>query len=271
MRVLHIWDIAGVPSLMCRSLKRAGIESKVLMRASHDTLGFSKHYGSTLIDKPANAFILDCINEARTYDIVHIHAAWSMVIKMREAYPRKKIVFQHHGNSDTQSRDYEKELKPIHEAVNDIAVATRDLHKYLNDRGVTNTLIENAVDTDLFKPMDCEKSDKALAIDIRYINIDWTKEFTLKHTDWDIEIFNRETNYIHFKDMPQLLNSYKRFIDVKCPEWLKGKPVKAYSKTGREALACGLEVLNYDGNIVSGLPIDFTPEYQVQKLLGFYG
>jgi len=268
MKVLHIWNTAGVASLMSKSLRKHGIQSDVIMRTGYDPFNMCEYYGDELLNVGGSEFLREAIKKAEGYDIIHVHGIFKMMKRLRDAYPDKKLILQHHGTELTTGDIHE--LFNYYQYCDSIVTSTHDLFMFLNKFKIENTLIENAVDTDLFKPIEQSKFKDALMFDIRYVDTESSQRFVEKVSDWEYNLIDRETNHVSYTEMPLFLNKYSRFIDVKCYEWTNGIPGQAYSKTGREALACGLEVLNYRGKVVKGLPIKFTPEHQVNELINLY-
>ncbi|HDY88498.1 MAG TPA: hypothetical protein ENH82_10375 [bacterium] len=270
MRILHIWNTAGVASLMSKYLEKHGHRSEVIMRKSHDPFGMTEYYGHASTDLSGPEFIDHAVVMAKFYDVIHLHGLYRIAAQIKTLYPEKKVVLQHHGTELSQCEDDDLRLES-YKSCDAIIASTMDLSSLLSKNGVEHYLLDNAVDTEIFKPMDnINKSELALMFDIRYLDTESSLKFVNSRVDWDAFLVDREESHIEYKEMPRYLNAFKRYIDVKCYEWTKGHPGKAYSKTGREALACGLEVLNYRGDIVKGLPAKFTPEVMVEKLIGIY-
>lgn len=268
-RILHIWNTAGVASIMSKQLRLNDYVSDVIMRKGFDPFGMAEYYGDDLLDLDSNSFIKTAIEKSKDYDIIHVHALLKIVPELRRKYPNKKIVFQHHGTELSNcSNPILRKNSYLH--CDSIICSTHDLSDILIKERIEHFLVENAVDTDLFKPIECIKKDAALRIGIRYIDEGSVTKFLRHYCDWNYETVDREKCSVSYVEMPILLNMYSKYIDVKCYEWTSGQPGKAYSKTGREALSCGLEVFNYNGEVQKGLLKEFTPEYQVKQLIKIY-
>lgn len=267
--VLHIWNIAGVASLMSKELKRNGYKSEVISRDGYDPFNIGIFYGDTPLKTDSRRYISNCLHRAYSYDIIHVHALYKIIPQLRNLYPFKKIVLQYHGTELTQCIDKPLRIK-AQSLVDNIICSTQDLHKILNNEGTNNTLIDNAVDTDHFKPIPTNKKDNALKFDIRYINTPAVENYLKNHCEWEYETIDRELNPIMYKDLPNILNSYNRYIDIKLYDWEKVTPHQALSKTARECLSCGLEVFTYNNKVIKGLPIEYTPEYMIKRLISLY-
>lgn len=254
INVLHIWDVAGVSCLLAKIMKPYGYNSLVIKRKSHDPFRFLEHYNQKyLLDIVGPVFLKMAERMAKKFDIVHIHSIFKLVPKIKKA----KIVLHYHGTDLSRNLNNPFRIKCDTKA-DLILVSTPNLmqdgFKYL----------PNCIDTDMFKPMDVQKNNKALLFSIRYLDMNLIKEH-LNNTDYDI--YDREKHPLKYNEMPALLNKYKRYIDLK---YVDQKKLLAYSKTGLESLACGLEVYNFNNKIVKGLPEIHTPKYVANKLNQYY-
>jgi len=266
MKILHIWNTAGVASLLASTQRKYGHDASVFMRSSHDPYMFTSYYGGQTLNMSGGEFIREAIKEAKDYDIIHVHASYRILERLREEYPLKTIVLQHHGRELTTG-DLEEVFKS-YAYCDSIITSTHDLHELLNNKGIKNHYIPNAVDTNLFKP-DNQDKNGALFINTKYIDTNSMLDF-IGSIPYDIYVMERELEKLTFDRMPKLLNQFELYIDVKCPEFTNYKPVQAYSRTGLEALSCGLSVLNYKGDIVRGLAAKHTPEAQFIDVLSVY-
>lgn len=269
MKILHIWNTAGVASLMAKHLRRKGHHVDVLMRTGYDPFLMNEYYNYSLLNLSGNEFLNHAIKQAEHYDVIHVHAIYKIGKRLRELYPNKKLILQYHGTELTNCTDNAFRISQSL-YFNHVLCSTNDLYNILKYESKRGILLENAVDTDIFKPKDQNKFKSALLFKIRYTDIDLIQSFVKSNTDWDVYLIDREKDFKTYSEMPILLNQFDKYIDVKIYSWTTGKPGEAYSKTGREALACGLKVLNYKGDIVSGLPEEFTPEYMIDRLLNIY-
>ena len=66
-----------------------------------------------------------------------------------------------------------------------------------------------------------------------------------------------------YTELPRFLKRYKIYVDIR---YVDGKILPNLSKTGLEALACGLDVLDFDLRFRHGLPIEHYPLAAVSKL-----
>ena len=95
--------------------------------------------------------------------------------------------------------------------------------------------------------------------------IEWQGEERIE--SHDITIINREKNTTTYSELPKTLNQYGGFIDIRHHK--QRGLLTDRSKTGLEALACGLKVLTPEGWITS-LPERHKPEIVVKNLIAKY-
>lgn len=273
MRILHVWNTAGIASLIANEQIKRGHHVNVMMRYPFDPFGFTEYYGFDYLDISANQFLDYCFDIANNYDVIHFHGIDREIERYRSAYPGKKIIVHYHGSEVTKNNDVKKR-RNVSKLSDFIFSSTLDVHLKLNKEGIKNTYIPNPIDIHLFKPLQIEKEeDRYLYVSSRYIDIESVLTFLEDKIDiTKIDLFDREEYGIPFYEMPELLNEYNTFIDVKCYEWLNGKPGEAYSTTGLQASSCGLNVLNYKGEIVNNIHLEHTPKKAcdiIDKLLDF--
>lgn len=254
--VLHIWNTAGVASVIAKFQKKIlGWNTWVIMRGKYDKYGLTT-YGE-IINTDKIRFILKALVLARKYDIIHVHDLDRLIPVLKTIY-NKKIILHYHGS---RIRGRWSERKKYWGKADLVLVSTPDL---LENAPNDIIYLPNPVDTQLFKPMlRFRKRNTALYIYRHQLNedIEWPKKIAEK-MGWDLTIIDREKNPIPYREMPQILNRYEYFIDR--------KHIPSLSKTALEALACGVKVVRWDEKIVSELPIEHSPKYVVFKLKELY-
>ncbi|MBS7606180.1 glycosyltransferase, partial [Candidatus Bathyarchaeota archaeon] len=109
MRILHIWNTAGVASVIAKFMDRLfGTKSLVVHRRAFDPFGVTT-YGE-LWDCGAKTFALKCLVLARKFDIIHIHSFDKLIPYLKFLYPNKPIVLHYHG-SDIRGKWLQKEKR----------------------------------------------------------------------------------------------------------------------------------------------------------------
>jgi hypothetical protein len=97
MKVLHIWNTAGIGSIIAKYMDRLfGTKSLVVHRRVFDPYGFTT-YGE-LWDCGAKMFALKCLWLARKFDIVHVHSFDKLILFLKFLYPKKPVVMHYLGS-----------------------------------------------------------------------------------------------------------------------------------------------------------------------------
>jgi len=256
MKILHVWDVAGVSSILAKYQRKLGHDVTVLARLSSDVLGITSFYEKP-VDLRARSYVKMVLREAKNYDIIHIHDLPELILLLRLRYPRKKIVIHFHGK---YSILFKRFVKFYILFANAIIVATPDLQQYLPKAHILPTI----VDTDHFNGN--PTSNKILAFTIRYLD---QEKFRQHVGNVDIEIVDREKTPIPYSEMPAFLKQFGTYVDVKYFTHTN-ELLKAHSKTCFEALACGLNVIDWQGNVLKKLPENHKPEQIVRQCLEIY-
>jgi len=74
MRILHIWNQAGVSSILAKYQNKLGHYSEVIKRDGFDLYGIEKYYGSTIYKGSSAGFYLYARKRSKDFDIVHVHS-----------------------------------------------------------------------------------------------------------------------------------------------------------------------------------------------------
>jgi glycosyltransferase involved in cell wall biosynthesis len=292
MHILHI-DPCGFACIFAIYQRLQGHESKVIIPGYQDKYGIIKFYKDYVVWVPEQEFFEKCIEEASRADIIHIHSLINVLFKLRKKFGRsKKIVLHYHGTdirgshqpverSTSQSNlAYALFLKAKMRArkllrnrrhlkaqrlADAVIVSTPDLLQW-----VTNcTYLPNPVDIDHFKPQTIyEKKKNALIIKTEVTDTRWVLDYCKNNNiNLDIEVYDRAQSPIMHADMPNFLRQYTVYVDIR---YVNETVLQALSKTGLEALACGLKVLNYRLECRQGLPIEHDPRNVISCLSNIY-
>jgi hypothetical protein len=107
-----------------------------------------------------------------------------------------------------------------------------------------------------------------LTMDTEAIDIGLALNYCKQHNvNQEIDVYNRIKDPIMYKDMPAFLKKYGLYVDVR---YVDGKILENLSKTALEALACGLDVLDYKLNRIHGLPDEYDPKNVTSRLETIY-
>ncbi|MGC2575553.1 MAG: hypothetical protein WA364_28945 [Candidatus Nitrosopolaris sp.] len=297
MRILHIWDQAGVAYVLAKYQNLQGHYSKAMMVREYDKYGIGRFYNEHVIDVTLEEFVQRSLVEAQSADILHVHSRSDIVIRLRNEFGNsKKIILQYHG---TDIRGIKKQKLPHRSKLSDLAIRgiftyrrVRDtilfkkkIHSQAQrqaDAVIVSTpdllpLVSNAVylpnpiDTDHFTPdktFEKVERERALTMDTEAIDIGLALKYCKqRNVNREIDVYNRIKDPIMYKDMPAFLKKYRLYVDVR---YIDGKILENLSKTALEALACGLEVLDYKLNRRHGLPDEYSPKNVASRLETIY-
>jgi hypothetical protein len=271
--ILHIWSVGGSSSVSLKAVKALGYNGDVVMRRDQDPYHFTEWYDDIVLDISGGDYMTLVNKMARNYDIIHSHGIYDNLEEIKQRYPDKKIVIHYHGSDLLNCQDEEFRLKQ--ESFADcVLVSTEDMipHvEYVKDKPCH--FVPNPIDQDLYKWIDNpERRDLSVFFDMSYLETELVEEWIKERHDWEYVVRDREEHPIPFSQIPEFYSNFTRYIDVKIVKRVKSgnEPGKALSKSGLEALACGLEVLNWDNKILKGLPEQHTMAAHAEQMDKIY-
>lgn len=252
MKILHVWNTAGVASTIAKFMDRIyGTRSTILYRRVFDKFGHTV-YGE-LLDCGAKEFVFRTLLRSLRYDIIHIHSLDNLVLLFKMFNAGKPIVLHYHG-SDIRGRWMFR--RRYWRFANVVLVSTQDLLIGAPEHVI---YLPNPVDTDIFHPNQGITRKPRSALAFRYYIDEAKVKYYAEKYGLELTILERNYPYLH---MPKLLGSYEYYIDK--------TEIPSLSKTALEALACGTKVIRWDGQIVHQLPEEHKPENVVKKLYEIY-
>ena len=297
MRILHVWDQAGVACILAKYQRRQGYSSSVLRVNDQDKYGINKFYSDLITLCSEQDFIQRSLREADSAQLIHVHSRIDVIAPVRERYGKSKKIFLHYHGTDIRgfspptvhqkhgripsilptSKSILKKLirrksgnivrnRKAQLAADGILVSTPDLLKLIKRA----SYLPNPVDIEHFKPDDngSDRGKRALTIRSEVTDIEWALEYCKRNNvDLDIETCDRTQNPVMYQDMPFFLKRYNTYVDIRL---VNGKILENLSKSALESLACGLEVLNYRLHYLRGLPSEHDPSAVLSKLSKIY-
>ncbi len=308
MRIIHIDDAAAVSCILAKYQQHIqGHDSKVIKYDRFDKFGFYRFYKEYVaIAESEDQFLKNVVEDTKSADIIHIHTRADMVLKLRNKYGKsKKIILHYHG---TDIRGLNKQKLPHRSRLSDIAismilkyrkirntvllkkrihnkaqnlanaviVSTSDLLQYASTKGAIRKMyLPNPIDLDVFKPdaiMSTTNNNHmkmdAVTMDNEVTDIPWALEHLKKNNiNLDIKVHDRIKHPLMYTDLPKFLKQYRAYVDIR---YVNKKIIPALSKTALEALACGLDVLDYQLKFSNGLPKEHYPSSVVSSLSKVY-
>lgn len=245
-RVLHVWNTAGVASVIAKFVDRSfPVESMVATRRSFDRFGLTT-YGVAFDDGSAR-FALRALSMARRYDLVQVHSLDGIVPWIKRLYPAKPVIMHYHG-ADIIGRWGAKE--PRWSRADLVAYSTPDLAQGAPAEAVH---MPNPVDTDLFHPMDVPRVQGS-AIS-RHYGMDREAESEASRRGLSLGWMEK----VPLDDLPLLFSKTEFYIDFRKRP---GEPhsIECLGKAALEALACGCRAIGWDGAVFDRLPTEHEPK-----------
>lgn len=266
MKILHVWDQAGVASVIAKYQQKLGHKTQVLQQEKHDTNDITKLYGGHVSKKNKLFFVFVCLSKVKDYDIIHLHDAWFMVHLIHFLYPKKKIILHYHGSMVRYLKPYWKR-KLWEKYVDEIVVSTPDLlaHKYYKKP----IYVPNPVDTEIFKRTRPTKFKNTAFTALKHDQSGQQLQRMLMDHDIlvDLETQMRTERRIKHTDFPAHLQKYEYYIDI--PTY-NGQIIPAHSICGLQAMALGVKTVGWDFKISNKLPDIHQPESVVLELEKVY-
>ena len=162
MKVLHIWNTAGVASIIAKYMDKIyGTKSWVIMRKRYDKFGITT-YGECW-NYRAKIFKWRALWEARKYDIIHVHAFDEIVPDLKVLY-RKPVVLHYHGSNIRGKWNVRRKFWSKADA---ILYSTRDLKD--EDTPEHAMWLPNPVDIEIFYPRCKYKPETAFHLSLIHI------------------------------------------------------------------------------------------------------
>jgi len=260
--ILHIWNTAGVACTLAKWTNRIyGANTDVYAMKKHDPFGHIT-YGEPRVET-GRRFLLSIRQNMQNFDVIHLHELGSFIHKIKKYYPRKPVVLHYHG---TDIRGRWNIRRRCWSKANMILVSTLNL---LEGAPEEARCLPNPVDTDLFYPSpNSHEVNPNSALTFRHGAVDIAEELAEKH-GLELHIHYRNKRFL---EMPHLLRRFNWYIDTKRNNVgaLLCRSGDSGSMTGLEALACGLKVINSDGEIRDKLPPQHRAENAVRTLHSIY-
>jgi len=248
MKILHVGDTAGVACILAKYQRKLGHQAKVIGLKDCDPFGFLPFYKESAL---GNEWTNTVLMHGRDYDIIHIHG-WSPLAPEFKKMG-KRVVLHYHG-SDLSSGFQGRDGDPSADLV---LVSTPNLVKQ-HSRA---QWLPNPIDTDIFNPL-WGSGDGYLTFKMRYLDMN---KLSL---EFPYVVMDRDAHPIEFRKMPWLLSRFAGYIDIKYHK--EFGLLEALSTTGLQALALGLQVLNWQKQWLQGLPEEHRPERVVDALMSKY-
>ena len=293
MKILHLNNQAGVSCVFAKYQNKLGNDVKVI-KVSDDKYGIYEYYKDYVQLVRQDEFIKKSLQEAKYYDIIHVHSSYGMIFVLRKKYgTSKKLILHYHGtdirgldNFDKRKREYNKNLlllvlkiikdKTKRKTINpsslhrlaqilsdNVLISQKDLSHYVKNA----EYIPIPIDLDHFHKNENHNKRKALLFKTETSNIKKTLETITNNFNITTEVHDRISNPIKYSKMPEFLNQYETYVDIR---YVKELLLEDLSTSSLQSLACGLKVITPQLKILDTFPLQHNPTQIVDKLLKFY-
>lgn len=294
MKILHLNDQAGVSCVLAKYQNKLGNDAKVI-KVSDDKYGIYEYYNDYVQLVRQDEFIEKSLQEAKYYDIIHVHSSSGMIFVLRKKYgTSKKVILHYHGteirgvdNFDKRKKEYNKNLllmvlkiiknKTKRKTINpsslhrlaqllsdNVLISQKDLSIYVKNA----EYIPIPIDLDHFyKNENHNKRKRALLFKTDKSNIKKTLEIITNNFNFSAEVHDRISNPIKYSKMPEFLNQYEMYVDIRFVNELL---LEDLSTTSLQSLACGLKVITPQLKILDTFPLQHNPTQIVDRLLKLY-
>lgn len=277
MNILHIWDQSAVACVLAKNQQKLGHEVKILRRTSYDRYGIYEFYNELITLTPEENFLELCLQEANKADLVHIHSRTDALFYIRrKSNKRNKIIMHFHGSDlrgikqiytpqdlllkpglivkNSRSARIRRKNNLLAERTADkVLYSTADLRKFLTRND--STLINIPIDTDHFTSSSgIQTMQDFFIFNTEAIsNMKWIIDYCKRNGIDNLKVIDRMQHPIKYSDMPRFLKQFGTYVDIR---YVNNKILSNLSTTALQSLACGLNVVNYNLERVSKLPID---------------
>ena len=157
----------------------------------------------------------------------------------------------------------------------DMILYNQELHreKIVTITKIRKCFMANGIDTNMFSDKNLNKKG-ALAFVSSNLDkkrcIEFIRKIQKKHS-LELDIIDTDNGFVSHDDLPDLLNKYEYFIDIKITNY--GLLGKELSNLALQALACGCKVYHDFGNgtvLIEEIPKEHKPEFVFKKLFQIY-
>jgi len=264
LKILHVWDQAGVACTLAKYQQKLGHISTVIKRQGFDNFGILEFYGQKSHKTwSGDKFLKLATKEAENYDVIHIHDLVELVPRVKKNFKNKKIILHYHGSKLRKTPSDKR--KEAENSANAILLSTPDLSRFAD-----GIYVHNPVDVEHFSSRNIVQNNKALSLMSKTENAEELRNFLQENElKVDLNSIPRYEKPVLYRNMPQFLSNYEYYLDVKLI--YDHDPMPALGLTGLQSLALGLKVINFEGKIKEGLPEYHKPENVVKEVMKCYG
>jgi len=271
LKILHVWNLAGVPQVLAKYQRRLGHKSDVITRVYNATTrNISDPNIVTCMDTSAKRYVIGILLKEWKYDIIHVHAPRFYRQYIHKFYPRKKWIAHFHG-SDIRGKWNENQSHFANNCY--LAVSTIDLLKGCP----TNThWIPNPIDLELFKRTTPFRDNTAL-FNLRYDAqkpaLEQVREECIT-LGLKLTVVERKKHFVPQHLFKAFLQQFEYYMDTTLDESSEEtiankKIIEGLSLTALQQLAMGGSVVN-DFTVIKKFPEVHSAEVIAEQWLKIY-
>jgi len=265
IKVLHVLDIAGVPSIISHFFNKfkKGQSDIIYFRKKSFSNSISKFYEGKSFEN-FRELIFFGVPKSFHYDIIHIHGAENLIPLFK--FSCKKIVLHYHGSDiNIKSRSLSKKRIFCRSMADLIIYNGKKMEpNIVTLKKIRKEYLPNPIDVDLFTPKPTKRHGELILVSK---NLDKKKTISFVQKFKNIQIIDLDIQQIPYRNMPNILSKFETYVDVKIMPW--GTILPDLSTTALQALACGCKVY-HDGKMIKDFPKEHHPYNVIEKLDSFY-
>lgn len=262
--ILHVLDIAGIPSIISRYYNKLNKGKSDLIY--HEKNSFSSSISRFYDGIPYGRFrklLLSGFVKSFQYDIIHIHGAETLIPLFK--ITGKKIILHYHGSDiNEKNRSLSKRRIMLRSMADMIIFNGKNMEtNIVTCREIRKEYLANPVDTRLFSATNTKHGK------VSFVSSNLNKEKTIEAIKkfGETTIIDLDVQQIPYAQMPTFLSKFEMYVDIKIMP--SGKKLDDLSTTALQALSCGCKVYHND-TIIESLPQAHKPEYAIEKLYSYY-
>lgn len=263
MKILHMWNTAGVPSNIAKNMDYlAQTESFVLAREQFTP--YHETYGLAVSGGKASFYFNLLSHMGKGYDIIHIHDV-DQQIRSIKALTKAPIIIHYHGS---KIRKKWMDRKGKWSNADRVIVSTKDLMDGAPDHALH---ITDPVDIQLIEKIEyTPEIGTALYTDVAPGHaFDLAEELARKH-DLRLITHSRDESPLKHEKYLSLMSNYEYFIDVRREYEDPAKVFTVPSLGALEALEMGLKVIRHDGEVITNVPFEWESRSNTIKFYRLY-
>ena len=235
MKILHVGNPSGIASIMANMCTKLGHES-VVITDDVEEWDHGEYYGNLATCSSSGILKKIIIHTEQNYDHIVYHDRYDIASDLDYLHIPSSFMF--HDNMLRLDPDMYMHVDNL-ESIDNLFVISQDLLKYAH----TAILLPTPVDLDLFKAYNSEDRLEMAVCLVRKCYIRNANEIT-KDLDPMVLVTDKMDNRKRYRDMPEFLNGFKYYHDIKFQATDPPMVLPEFTQTGLQALACGVAVCN---------------------------